>query len=752
MAYTKVFAIRARLDDRVKYAVNGEKTELDERIVYTADPEKTDTVRFVTTLNCRSAETAFAAMQKTKKKYKKTGGVLGYHFIQSFAPGEVTPEQAHEIGCEFARRLFGEDFEVVIGTHLDKAHPHNHIIVNSVSRTDGHKYHSSPESYYNDVRGTSDALCRENDLSVITPQGMKKIVSLALALVLVLSLTACGGKDGGKSADPNLGKYIGTEFSSDGDSWYSLADLYDGECYIELKSDGKGVFCLGGEATDIKWSLESDGALTLKRDGLESNGLLQDSCIMLDDLWGNEVYTLYEKEDADSSPEKTGDTLLDWWNGDWYGWWKMTGCSGYYEDMEGDWWDICGNIDIGADKTGVVRLWDEDYSRDSLMAKVNVTLSTAGTGEHGTMTSEDGQFTDIAIEHADWIVDPGLADRDDLICIDGWYENGEDEFYYEIYLRPWGTYWDDADEDSRPKSYDDWYLPLIKAGKSMPDAIGADAPASSGDTKSTAPSGNSNAPSGTGLVSEEAVQKGYVWMNEVNNNIFDSTYEDLVDYFGVEGEFVKEEYSDHMKRNQRYYKWVSKDDSSHYVYVNFAEEEPGVYKVSAFNTSGFSGKEAIEKYLDTVKAEAAEVNKASTANTKMKDFSVTVAQFAHDDVAVKITTKIPESGWSYDEGKKCLVENDDPTAFGAGAIRFEVRANVEDFDYYKDSFENYQDIDDRVIGGITFKGRTYKRIGYDWIEYVAQIDDGRALSIGLTDIDCVPGTMPDVILSGMTIK
>ena len=92
MAYTKVFAIRARLDDRVKYAVNGEKTELDEKIIYTADSEKTETVRFVTALNCRSAETAFAAMQKTKKKYKKTGGVLGYHFIQSFAPGEVTPE------------------------------------------------------------------------------------------------------------------------------------------------------------------------------------------------------------------------------------------------------------------------------------------------------------------------------------------------------------------------------------------------------------------------------------------------------------------------------------------------------------------------------------------------------------------------------------------------------------------------------------------------------------------------------------
>lgn len=136
----------------------------------------------------------------------------------------------------------------------------------------------------------------------------------------------------------------------------------------------------------------------------------------------------------------------------------------------------------------------------------------------------------------------------------------------------------------------------------------------------------------------------------------------------------------------------------------------------------------------------------------MKNFSVTITQFAHDYVAVKIITKIPESGWSYDEGKKCLVENNDPTAFGAGAIRFEVRANVADFDYYKDNFENYQDIDDRVIGGITFHGRTYKYIGYNWIQYVAQIDNGRALSIGLTDMDCVPGTMPDIILSNITIK
>ncbi len=254
-------------------------------------------------------------------------------------------------------------------------------------------------------------------------------------------------------------------------------------------------------------------------------------------------------------------------------------------------------------------------------------------------------------------------------------------------------------------------------------------------------------------MTEEQVQKGYVRMNEVNKSIFDTAYEEIVAYFGgIEGEFVKEEYSDHMKANYRYYKWISKDDDSHFIYANFKENKSGVYTVSAYNTGGFSGKEAIAKYLDIVKAEAAEANKAASANAEMKDFSVEIAQFAKDDVKVKIMTKIPVSGWSFDDGKRSLVENDDPTAFGAGTIRFEVRENVEKFDFYKDSFENYKDIEDCMIGGITFHGRTYRNIGYDWIEYVAQLDDNCALSIGLRDLDCVPGTMPDIILNNMTFK
>ena len=619
-------------------------------------------------------------------------------------------------------------------------------------------------------------------------QTKAKLLCLLIAALMLLSLAACGEE---KTADSNLIKLDD----------YQL--LYKGACIME-DSDGNDAIVLtldftnnGKENASYIWSVDE----TLMQNGVElevatvftdydtfetviegqfteiapgttlevkTAYVLKDAAAKVeatfDQLFGKKNGTItidpstLSRETADDMGSdttltaKTGDALLDWWNGEWYGWWKMTGCYGDYESMEGDWWDICGLVNIGSDYTGMITLWDEDYTRAEPMAMVSVSLNKAGTGEHGTVMSEGGWFTDVDLEHADWIVDPGLMSYDDMIWIDGDYKNGDDEFHYDIYLRPWGLSWDDIEESGWPYRYSDWYLPLIDAGKSMPHSIGADAPAGSGNTGVAASNLGGNTSGGDGIVTEEQVQKGYVWMNEVNNNIFYATYDDIVAYFGVEGQFVKEEYSDHMKANYRYYKWISEDDDSHFIYVNFKENESGVYTVSAYNTSGFSGTEAIEKYLDIVKAEAAEANKAASANAEMKDFSVEIAQFAKDDVKVKIMTKIPVSGWSFDDRGRCLVENDDPTAFGAGAIQFEVRENVEKFDYYKDNFENYQDIEDRVIGGITFRGRTYKYIGYEWIQYIAQLDDGRALSIGLRNMDCVPGTMPDIILNNMTFK
>ena len=638
---------------------------------------------------------------------------------------------------------------------------------------------------------------------------MTRFLSLLLIAVLAISLCGCGGE--GKKTESNQIKLEDYEL------------LYKDAC-IMTDSDGNDAVVLtldftnnskesasyiwsinetlvqNGEELEVAAVITDYAAFTTAVDKqfedvapgetleVQTAYVLKDAAapikVTFEQLFGKKNGTitidpaaLSRETSADSTgstntalPAPTGDALLDWWNGAWYGWWTMTGCSGAYESMAGKWWDACAVIDIGSDYTGTVTIWDEDYSRADPMSQATVTLNSAGVGEHGTVMSESGYFTNLPLEHADWIVDPAINSRfpdvENMICIEGWYEDGEDEFYYEVYLRPWGQLWDDfaADyPDDVPYYYDDWYLPLVEAGSAMPDVVGGEAvPSGSGGTDAMTQTPNSadapaaptaaNVSGGDGIVTEEQVQKGYVWMNEVNNNIFDATYDDIVAYFGVEGQFVKEEYSDHMKANYRYYKWISEDDDSHFIYVNFKENESGVYTVSAYNTSGFSGTEAIEKYLDIVKAEAAEANKAASANAEMKDFSVEIAQFAKDDVKVKIMTKIPVSGWSYDDSGRCLVENDDPTAFGAGAIRFEVRTNVEDFDYYKDKFENYQDIEDRVIGGITFRGRTYKYIGYNWIQYVAQIDDGRALSIGLTKLECVPGTMPDIILNNMTFK
>ena len=106
--------------------------------------------------------------------WDKRGGVLGYHIIHSYAPGEVTSEQAHAAGVDFARRLLGDRYEAVVSTHTDREHLHCHIVFNSVSFVDGKKYRSDFQSYFGTLRETSNAVSREHGLSVIEPEGQGK--------------------------------------------------------------------------------------------------------------------------------------------------------------------------------------------------------------------------------------------------------------------------------------------------------------------------------------------------------------------------------------------------------------------------------------------------------------------------------------------------------------------------------------------------------------------------------------------------
>ena len=168
MAYTSVIPVR-RLDRAVKYVMNKEKTtavSLQDALDYAANRDKTEQSCFESSYAC-TLETAFADMRQTKERWHKLGGVQGYHLVQSFAVGEVTPELAHQIAKELTDRVLGGRYEYVIGTHLNTGHIHSHIVWNSVSCVDGKKYRSNYKSYVTEIRAVSDELCRTHKLSVI---------------------------------------------------------------------------------------------------------------------------------------------------------------------------------------------------------------------------------------------------------------------------------------------------------------------------------------------------------------------------------------------------------------------------------------------------------------------------------------------------------------------------------------------------------------------------------------------------------
>ena len=150
MAITKILARKGRLDVGIRYVLNGDKTQ-----------EQILTAR----LNCDPGHEC-RQMLETKRAVGKEGGVQYYHLIQSFQPGEVTPELALEIAREFAEEHL-PGYQTVIGVHVDKEHIHAHILFNSVNADTGEKYHSNAQSYYRQIRAISDRLCRERGLSVL---------------------------------------------------------------------------------------------------------------------------------------------------------------------------------------------------------------------------------------------------------------------------------------------------------------------------------------------------------------------------------------------------------------------------------------------------------------------------------------------------------------------------------------------------------------------------------------------------------
>ena len=207
MATTSIWSVKGWLGKVVIYIENPDKTEnpdfvktqeltepdsqgLSDVIAYAVDCEKTKRwiggddsslddeneivmKQYVSGINC-APSTARTEMMAVKKRYGKDEGIMAFHGYQSFAPGECTPQMAHEIGVKLVEELWGNRFQVLVATHLDKAHHlHNHFVVNSVSFTDGLRYHRTKQDY-REMREASDRLCREYGLSVIEHPKQRK--------------------------------------------------------------------------------------------------------------------------------------------------------------------------------------------------------------------------------------------------------------------------------------------------------------------------------------------------------------------------------------------------------------------------------------------------------------------------------------------------------------------------------------------------------------------------------------------------
>ncbi len=188
MAVCEIWDVRGRLDHPIDYAENPEKTanpkytEADLQAMvdvmeYATNKDKTEQRYFVTGVNC-DPTTARDEMMIAKAQWNDESEIVCYHGFQSFKHGEVTPEQAHEVGVKLAKKMWGDRFQVIVATHLNTDCLHNHFVVNSISFTDGKHYHDN-KANLRLLRQRSDELCREYALSVIEqPSGKKKPYAL----------------------------------------------------------------------------------------------------------------------------------------------------------------------------------------------------------------------------------------------------------------------------------------------------------------------------------------------------------------------------------------------------------------------------------------------------------------------------------------------------------------------------------------------------------------------------------------------
>lgn len=285
------------------------------------------------------------------------------------------------------------------------------------------------------------------------PRGI--LSGLLVLLLLITILSGCG-----QASDTSglSGSWI-LDAAESGNIAVPDLTVKENRLILFLDSDGSGT--LSDSITDgrIHWRYEN-GELFLQTGTTVMTGFVEGEALILQtqDDETSLRFLRYSNEETKEEPvlAKNEKSFL----GDWYGWWKIEDSTG---KMPVSWYDCCGVTETKEDGTVVLTIWDEDGSRSDPLSEVSFSLA-----EDGSLISLNGYFAFAEIRKGDW----KLTKPDPGILIENFLHDAEGEsFLATIYLRPWGERWSDSPEEQRPFYYDDWYLPLLKQGASMPDQI-----------------------------------------------------------------------------------------------------------------------------------------------------------------------------------------------------------------------------------------------------------------------------------------
>ena len=293
---------------------------------------------------------------------------------------------------------------------------------------------------------------------------MKKCIVL-LVLAMLLLLCAC-------SDDAHVGTYHGVYVEAEGEV-YRMEDYFNGENYLRLENGGEAKLHVNEKTHELQWQCE-DGVLTFTQAGDNFYGQLADGVIRMDYMgWGMVLTFALEgakvPETTMSNPQEWAQRVVEmqaFWNGDWYGYLQITEASGAYTKRLGQRTDAAAHIELGDDARGNIVIWDAEHPRGNPMGDCVLRVDDAG-GVMGIAMSGQGSFLNMPVYAGDWLIDPTMYEYENTVEITGYCADETGDFFYTLYLHPWGAEWQ---ENELPPSYE-WYLQAVKNGEALPDEL-----------------------------------------------------------------------------------------------------------------------------------------------------------------------------------------------------------------------------------------------------------------------------------------